>query len=219
MSDGTLFRFLELAVGLSLVCGFVALWRRGLVAIIRALAVQGAAVAAVALLLGIHEGHVQALVAAVLLLVLKAIVIPRVLIGVVGRTVENREIEPLINIPTLLLAGAVTTAIAYLAGRHLTALDPGPTTQAIPIGMAVMLLGFLLLVFRRKAVTQVVGFLMLENGVALIAFLTTAGLPLIIELGAALDLLLVVLVLQVLAGRMVRQFGATDLNQLTELRD
>jgi hydrogenase-4 component E len=158
-------------------------------------------------------------VAAVLLLVLKAIVIPRVLIGVVGRTVDNREIEPLINIPTLLLAGAVTTAIAYLAGRHLTALDPGPTTQSIPIGLAVMLLGFLLLVFRRKAVTQVVGFLMLENGVALIAFLTTAGLPLIIELGAALDLLLVVLVLQVLAGRMVRQFGATDLNQLTELRD
>jgi hydrogenase-4 component E len=219
MSDGTLFRLLELAVGLSLVCGFVALWRRGLVAIIRALAVQGAAVAAVALLLGIHEGHVQALVAAVLLLVLKAIVIPRVLIGVVGRTVDSREIEPLINIPTLLLAGAVTTAIAYLTGRHLTALDPGPATQSIPIGLAVMLLGFLLLVFRRKAVTQVVGFLMLENGVALIAFLTTAGLPLIIELGAALDLLLVVLVLQVLAGRMVRQFGATDLNQLKELRD
>jgi len=219
MSDGTLFRLLELAVGLSLVCGFVALWRRGLVSIIRALAVQGAAVASVALLLGIHEGQVQALVAAVLLLVLKAIVIPRVLIGVVGRTVEYREIEPLINIPTLLLAGAVTTAIAYLAGRHLTALAPGPVTQAVPIGMAVMLLGFLLLVFRRKAVTQVVGFLMLENGVALVAFLTTAGLPLVIELGAALDLLLVVLVLQVLAGRMVRQFGATDLNQLMELRD
>jgi hydrogenase-4 component E len=87
------------------------------------------------------------------------------------------------------------------------------------VGLAVMLLGFLLLVFRRKAVTQVVGFLMLENGVALVAFLTTAGLPLIVELGGALDLLMAVLVLQVLARRIVRQFGATDLNQLVNLRD
>jgi hydrogenase-4 component E len=219
MSDGALFRLLELAVGLSLVCGYVALWRRGLVSIIKALAVQGAAVAAVAMLLGIHEGHVQAIVAGVLVLVLKAIVIPRVLLRIVGRTVEYREIEPLVNIPTLLLAGALTTVIAYFAGRNITALEPGPATRAVPIGLAVILLGFLLLVFRRKAVTQVVGFLMLENGVAVVAFLTTAGLPLIVELGAALDLLLAVLVLQVLAGRMVRQFGATDLNQLVELKD
>ncbi len=219
MSDGALFRLLDLAMGLGLVCGYVALWRRRLVSIIKALAVQGAAVATVAMLLGIHEGHVQAILAGVLVLVLKAIVIPRVLVGVVGRTVEYREIEPLVNIPTLLLGGALTTAIAYLAGRHLTTLEPSPATRAIPVGLAVMLLGFLLLVFRRKAVTQVVGFLMLENGVALVAFLTTAGLPLIVELGAALDLLLAVLVLQVLTGRMVRQFGATDLNQLVELRD
>lgn len=219
MSDGTLFRLLELAIGLSLVCGYVVLWRRGLVSIIYALAVQGAAVAAVALLLGIHEGHVQAIVAAGLVLVVKAIVIPRVLVGVVRRTFEYREIEPLVNIPTSLLAGAAVTVIAFIAGRHLAGPEASPATRAVPVGLAVMLLGFLLMVFRRKAVTQVVGFLMLENGVALVAFLTTAGLPLIVELGAALDLLMAVLVLQVLARRIVGQFGATDLNQLVELRD
>jgi hydrogenase-4 component E len=67
--------------------------------------------------------------------------------------------------------------------------------------------------------TQIAGFLLLENGIALVAFLTTAGLPLVIELGGALDLLLVVLVLQVITGRMLSEFGATDLNQLQELRD
>jgi hydrogenase-4 component E len=219
MSDAALFRLLDLAVGLSLVCGYVALWRRGLVAIVKALAVQGASVAVVAMLMGIYEGHVQAVVAAGLVLVVKAIVIPRVLVGVVHRTLEYREVEPLVNIPTSLLAGALTTVIAFIAGRHLVALDATPATRGVPVGLAVMLLGFLLLVFRRKAVTQVVGFLMLENGVALVAFLTTAGLPLIVELGGALDLLMAVLVLQVLARRILRQFGATDLNQLVNLRD
>jgi hydrogenase-4 component E len=82
-----------------------------------------------------------------------------------------------------------------------------------------VLIGFFVLATRRKAITQVVGFLLLDNGIALIAFLATAGLPLVVELGAALDLLLIVLVLQVLAARMRTKFGALDLDQLQELHD
>jgi hydrogenase-4 component E len=85
--------------------------------------------------------------------------------------------------------------------------------------VAVVLVGFFVLVSRRKAVSQVVGFLVLDNGIALVAFLATAGLPLIVELGASLDLLLAVLVLQVLAARMRTKFGGMDLDQLQELHD
>ncbi len=219
MTDVTFAQLLDLAVGLALVCAYVVLWRRGLIAIIRSLAVQGAAVAAVAALLGWHQRHPEALAAAAVVFALKAVVIPRVLTRLVRRSLEHRESEPLVNIPTSLLAGALLTLVAYAASRPVVALAPGPATGAVPVGLAVVLLGFLLLVSRRRAVTQVVGFLMLENGIALVAFLTTAGLPLIVELGAALDLLLAVLVLQVLATRMIGQFGATDLNQLRELRD
>jgi hydrogenase-4 component E len=75
------------------------------------------------------------------------------------------------------------------------------------------------LVTRRKAVTQVVGFLLLDNGIAVVAFLATAGVPLVVELGVALDVLLAVLILQVLTTRMLAKFGALDLDQLRELHD
>jgi hydrogenase-4 component E len=83
----------------------------------------------------------------------------------------------------------------------------------------VVLTGVFMLVTRRRALSQVVGFLMLDNGIAALAFLLTAGVPLIVELGASLDVLLAVLVLQILTGRMRIKFGRTDLDELTELRD
>ena len=82
-----------------------------------------------------------------------------------------------------------------------------------------VLLGFFVLVTRRRALSQVVGFLLLDNGIAATAFLVTAGVPLIVELGVSMDLLLVVLVLQVLTARLRVAFGDTDIGELRELRD
>jgi len=137
----------------------------------------------------------------------------------VRQTEELREVDPVVNIPTSLLAGGFLTLLAYATGRHIAQLGSDAASRAVPAGIAIVLIGLLVLVTRRKAMTQIAGFLLLENGIALVAFLTTAGLPLVIELGGALDLLLVVLVLQVITGRMLSEFGATDLNQLQELRD
>ena len=82
-----------------------------------------------------------------------------------------------------------------------------------------MFRGFVTQVTRRRALSQVVGFLLLDNGIAATAFLATAGVPLIVELGVSLDLLLVVLVLQVLTARMRLEFGHSDLDALRELHD
>ncbi|HSK31971.1 MAG TPA: hypothetical protein VK903_00670, partial [Propionicimonas sp.] len=103
--------------------------------------------------------------------------------------------------------------------RPLVELDPTPTTQAVPVGLAMVLLGFFLLVSRRRALSQVAGFLLLDNGIAATAFLVTAGVPLIVELAVSMDLLLVVLVLQVLTVRVRAAFGDTDIDELRELRD
>ena len=80
-------------------------------------------------------------------------------------------------------------------------------------------LGFFLMISRRRAVSQVVGFLLMDNGIAATAFLAAAGVPLIVELGVSLDLFLIVLVLQVLTARMRLKFGGTDLDDLRQLRD
>jgi hydrogenase-4 component E len=219
MNDRAFVQLLDLAAGLVLVCAFVVLWRRGLVAIVRALTVQGVALAGVALLLGLHDHDTEPIVVGALVLVLKAIVLPSVLLRIVRESDETREVEPLVNVPASLLAAAGLTLLAYATSRDLVDLDPRPETRAIPIGIAVALIGFFVLVTRRKAVTQIVGFVLLDNGIALVAFLATAGVPLVVELGVALDVLLAVLILQVLTTRMRTKFGALDLDQLRELRD
>jgi hydrogenase-4 component E len=219
MSDSVFVQLLDLVVALVLVCAFVALWRRGLVAIVRALAVQGAALAAVALLLGLHDHDPEPIVVTVVVLALKAVVVPGVLLGIVRSSEETREVEPLVNVPASLLAAAGLTLLAYATTRNVVALDPAPEARAIPIGVAVALIGVFMLATRRKAVTQIVGFLLVDNGIGLVAFLATSGVPLVVELGVALDVLLVVLILQVLASRMRTKFGAMDLDQLQELHD
>jgi hydrogenase-4 component E len=87
------------------------------------------------------------------------------------------------------------------------------------VGVAVVLIGFFALVTRRHALSQLVGFLLMDNGITAVGFLTTAGVGLLVELGVSLDVLLAVLVLQVLTSRMRQAFGATDLDQLRELHD
>ena len=219
MSDTLYIQLLDLAVGLVLVCAFVVLWRRSLAAIVHTLAVQGGALAGVALLLGLHDHDIGALAVAGPVLALKGVVVPGVLLSVVRANEHAREVDPLVNIPASLVGAALLTMVAYAATRAVVAVAPGPETRAIPIGVAVVLIGFLVLATRRKALTQVVGFLLLDNGITLVAFLATAGVPLVVELGASLDLLLAVLVLQVLTVRMRAKFGGLDLDQLHELHD
>lgn len=219
MNDSGFVQVVDLAAGVALVCAFVALWRRGLVAIVRSLALQGVAVAAVAFMLGLHEHDPEPIVVAALVLVLKAGVVPGVLLRIVREGDETRETEPLVNVPASLLAAAGLTLIAYATTRPLVALDPAPETRAIPIGVAIALIGLFVMASRRKAVTQIVGFLLVDNGIALVAFLATSGVPLVVELGVALDVLLAVLILQVLTARMRTKFGAMDLDQLRELHD
>ncbi len=118
-----------------------------------------------------------------------------------------------------LIGAAGLTLVAYIVGVPLAGADPDPARQALPVGFSLVLLGFWLLLIRRSAITQLVGFLVLDNGIATVSFLASGGLPLTIELGASLDVLLVVLILGVLVVRMQRQQGHTDITELKELHD
>jgi hydrogenase-4 component E len=219
MSAGTEVDLLELTAGVVLACAVVTLWRRDLRALVAVLAVQGIALAALAAVLAIHDGDVGLGVVAGVVLLAKGIVIPRLLGRVVRRDPGSRETAPLVNVPASLVAAAGLVILAYLSAGRLTSLFPSPATRLAPLGLATVLVGFFVLVTRRKAVSQIVGLLLIDNGVALVAFLLTAGVPLLVELGASLDVLLVVVVLQVLATSMRARFGHIDLDQLRELHD
>ena len=212
-------QLLDLLCGGILLTGVLILWRRELAAIVRLLAVQGVLIAGLAALVGATEGGVRPYLVALGVLALKAFAIPAVLHRVLADSGEARETEPLVNVTASLLAAALLTLLAYVVSQPLVALAPSPATRALPVGIAVVLLGFFMLVTRRRALSQVVGFLLLDNGITTTAFLAASGVPLVVELGVSLDVLLVVLVLQILAARMRLTFGGTDLDELNELRD
>lgn len=210
---------LGLAAALVLLCAVVTLWRRSLAAIVRALALQGLALAGVALTIGIHQRDVGLVVVGLLVLAAKAVVVPTLITRVVQHDPASRETQPLVNVPASLVAAGVLTFLAFAATRPVTSLVPSAAGRLIPLGLAAVLVGFFALATRRKAVSQIVGILLVDNGVALVAFLATAGVPLIVELGASLDVLLVVVVLRVLATQLRSRLGSFDLDQLTELHD
>jgi hydrogenase-4 component E len=212
-------QLLDTAAGAALVAAVFVLWRRSLRAIVRTLAVQGVAVAGVAILLAVREGDPQRLVVALALLGVKAVFIPAALLRLVRAGAATHETEPLVNVAASLLAAAALTVVSYAATANLVSESPSPETRVIPIGLAIVLIGFFAMVSRRTALAQAVGFLLLDNGITLVALLAATGVPIVVELGVLLDVLLAVLVLAVLVGRMHLKFGATDLDLLRELRD
>ncbi|MGW2634399.1 hypothetical protein ACWC2K_34520 [Streptomyces chattanoogensis] len=233
MSTGTYTQLLDLACGAFLLAAVVVLWRRELAAIVRIFALQGIALAAIPLLLALHERRADLVVVAVGIAVLRAGVLPYLMRRALAVSVpppgeehhyeenvsEARETQPLVNVATSLLTAAALTLLAYAVARPLVALDPTPATRALPVGLAVVLIGFFALATRRRALSQVVGFLLLDNGITATAFLAASGVPLIVELGVSFDVLLAILVLQILTTRMRAAFGTTDIDDLRELHD
>lgn len=219
MSAAVSTQLLDVISGAILLTAVLTLWRRDLAAIIQLLAIQGVLIAGLALLLGINEHSTELYLAALGVLILKAIVLPTILRRVLADSGEVRETAPLVNVTSSLLAAAGLTLLAYVLSGPLVALAPSAATRALPVGIAVVLLGFFMLVTRRRALSQVIGFLLLDNGITTTAFLATSGVPLVVELGVSLDVLLVVLVLQIVAARMRMAFGSTDLDGLSGLRD
>ena len=167
-----------------------------------------------------YDGDAALIGVGLAVLVLRAVVLPQSLARAVGAEPRSqREATPLVNTATSLLITAVLTLAAFAATRELVKLQPAATTTAVPAATAVVLIALFVMVTRRHAVSQAAGFLMLDNGIAATAFLLTAGVPLIVELGASLDVLFAVIVIGVLTGRLSRAFGGADLDALQELHD
>jgi hydrogenase-4 component E len=204
--------------GALLLTATLLVWRRSMPAGVRALAVQGIAVAGLAAAIGIFEGEWQLLAIAAGIVVIKGVLIPLVLARAARSRPGSRAEVPLINTTAALLWAALLTTVAYLVAQPVAALAPGPAAGTLAVGFALVLIGFLLLLVRRHAVGQVMGFVVLDNGIAAIAFLTVGGVPLVVEIGVSLDVLLIVLILYVVTNRMAAA-GVVDLDDLRELHD
>jgi hydrogenase-4 component E len=203
---------------LVLIFGLILLWRRGVTAYIAAFTWQSAVLSGVTAVVA-YYGHDHELYwVAAALFVLKAAVIPRLLKRMERRFAAERELEPYVNTATSLVISGLLVLFGYAITRPLVALSQLPTRAGMPLAMGLVLVSLFVMISRKKALTQVIGFLMLENGLALLAVLGTYGIPLIVELGVFLDVLMGFLVMQIFIYQIHETFESIDVEQLNRLR-
>ncbi|TVS84535.1 hypothetical protein [Mycobacterium helveticum] len=220
MTDSTFATLIDFAAGGLLLAAVLVTWRRDLRAVVRLLAWQGFALAAIPMLRAIHDADRALVYVGIAVLLLRAVALPWLLVrALAAEPSDQREATPLVNTASSLLITAVLTIVAFAVTRPVVDLEPTAAATAVPAAFAVIFIALFVMSTRRHAISQTAGFLMLDNGIAATAFLLTAGVPLIVELGASLDVLFAVIVIGVLAGRLRRAFGGADLDQLHELRD
>jgi hydrogenase-4 component E len=216
----TLFtRLVILESSLALVFGLVVLWRRGVPAYISAFAWQSLSLAAVAATTGWFGRDRELYLVAGLIVLLKVAAIPRLLVRMDRRFRTGRELTPYVNTATSLVVAGLLVLFGYAIMRPVVAASQLPTRAAMPLAMGLVLVSLFVLVSRKNALTQVIGFLMLENGLALLAILGTYGIPLIVELGVFLDVLMGFLVMQIVVYRIHETFDTLDVDRLDRLRE
>lgn len=219
MSTDLYQQLLATTTGLLLLTAVLQVWGRSTVRAIGLLVVQGIALAGLVLTVGLAAGEPSAPLVAGLLLVVKALVMPWAMFRSTRLIGVTRERSARVNPAVELIGAAALTVLAFAVSGPILGNRPDAAAQAVPVGVSLVLLGFWQLLVRGSAITQLVGFLMLDNGIATISFLILGGLPLVVELGATLDVLLVVLILGVLVVRMQAEHGHIDISDLRELHD
>ena len=211
-------QLITLMAALMLVVQLLMVVQRMLLTNIRLFALQSLFLAGIAAVVAYahHASHVY--LVAVLTIVGKVLFLPWLLNRLVLRIQITQEIEPLLNAPTSMLVCGGLTLLGYIVARPFTSLERlGNNTLAVAITL--LLTGLFLMINRRKAITQVLALLTIENGVTLAAAaLTSYGMPLVVELGIFFDVLVAVMVLGILVYRIRESFASMDTSKLNQLR-
>jgi len=209
---------ITLMAALMLVVQLLMIAERMLLRNIRLFAAQSLLLAAIAAVVAHAHSASHVYVVALLTLIGKVLFLPWLLTRLVRRIEINLEIEPLLGAPTSMLICGGLTLLGYVVARPFTSLERlGNNTLAVAI--ALLLIGFFLMINRRKAISQVLALLTIENGVMLAAVaLTSYGMPLVVELGIFFDVMVAVMVLGILVYRIRENFATMDTGKLNQLK-
>ncbi len=212
-------QLLNMIAALFLLLSFAMLAQRRIVTLVNLLAVQGALLFLATLLLAWRTGQTHLYFSAALTLVLKVVLLPWILHRLIRRLAVYWDSETLVNPAGTMLIGLLIVVFAFGLAQPISELASTALRNSIGIAVAVVLLSFLTMITRSKAMSQVVGFLSMENGLFFGAMSATYGMPMIVELGVALDVLVAVLVLGIFFFQIREQFDSLDLHHLETLRE
>ena len=212
-------QIINLCAALMLLIGFDMLAQRRILALINLFMWQGLMLFLSTLFVAITTYQDHLLWSAGLTLILKVILLPWILHRLIRRLSIKWDVETMINIPTTMLIGIVLVIIAFNVAAPISQLSGTILRATIGIALACVLLAFLMMITRSKAVPQVIAFLAMENGLFFAATSATYGMPMVVELGIALDVLVGMVILGVFFFQIREQFDSLDIRHMERIRE
>ena len=212
-------QFINLLAALLLLISFAMLSQRRILSLINLFALQGFVLALSTFVVAYSTAQHHLYYSAGLTLLLKVLVLPWLLHRLIRKLNVRWDVETLINIPATMLVGIALVIFAFNLAAPIAQLAEGLTRGLVGIALACVLLSLLMMLTRRKAVTQVVAFLSLENGLFFAATSATQGMPLVVELGIALDVLVATFIFGIFFFQIRETFDSLDITHMEKLKD
>ena len=212
-------QLIHLGAALLLLTSFAMLSQRRILSLVNLFAWQGLVLSVSTAAVAYSSGQPHLYISAALSLLLKVLLLPWILHRLIRRLSVHFDSEPLLNIPTTMLVGILLVVFSFALSQPISELSTSVARSTLGIALAVVMLSFLMMITRRKAVTQVVGFLAMENGLFFAAMSATHGMPMVVELGVALDVLVGTMILGVFFFQIREQFDSLDLQHLENLKE
>jgi hydrogenase-4 component E len=212
-------QIVNLFAAILLLIAFAMLSQRRIVTLIHLFAFQGATLVGSTATVAFATGQKHLYYSAAITLALKVVLLPWILHRLIRRLNVKWDIETLINIPTMMLVGIALVIFAFNLALPISQFSQSIARGTLGIALACVLLSFLMMITRSKAVPQVIGFLSMENGLFFAATSATYGMPMVVELGIALDVLVGMVILGVFLFQIREQFDSLDIHHLEKLKD
>ncbi|MEO8409368.1 MAG: formate hydrogenlyase [Propionivibrio sp.] len=212
-------QLINLCAALMLLIAFAMLAQRRVLSLINLFMLQGLMLAVSTLIVAITTDQSHLFWSAGLTLLLKVIALPYILHRLIRRLSVKWDIETLLNIPTTMLIGIALVIVAFNVAQPISQISGTIMRSTIGIALACVLLAFLMMITRSKAVPQVIAFLAMENGLFFAATSATYGMPMVVELGIALDVLVGMVILGVFFFQIREQFDSLDIRHMERMKD
>ena len=207
-------QLINLCAAIMLLLGFAMLAQRRILTLINLFMMQGMVLAASTLIVALTTGQSHLFWSVALTVLLKVIGLPYILHRLIRQLSVKWDVETLLNIPTTMLAGIALVIVAFNVAQPISQLAGTITRSTLGIALACVLLSFLMMITRSKAVPQVIAFLAMENGLFFAATSATYGMPMVVELGIALDVLVGMVILGVFFFQIREQFDSLDIRHM-----
>jgi len=212
-------QLINLFAAVLLLLSFALLAQRRVLSLIHLFTMQGLTLVASTTMMAYFTAQPHLYFSALLTFALKVVVIPLLLHRLVKRLNVRWDVESLINIPTTMLIGIVLVIFAFNLAAPISSLSASVARGTLGIALACVLLSFLMMITRTKAIAQVIGFLAMENALFFAATSATYGMPMVVELGIALDVLIGMVILGVFMFQIREQFDSLDIRKLERLKE